>query len=224
MGYDVHITRSGDPNRDSGSAITLQEWLDYVRTDPEMRLDGFAEVTTPQGPTLRYESPGLAVWTAYELDGIPWFDFREDCIVVKNPDAKILKKMNQIAEKLNARVIGAEGKSCDQASDENSEVLMIRKTAELNWFSIAFPAACSLCFTVCGIWIIWVVITSAIANHDRASGAAIFSLFGLAFLYFGIRNIQYLLHIMKTHPESKIKILAWIIFSAIVFYVKIFWL
>lgn len=61
MGYEVHITRKGDWFEDGGLAITIEEWKRYVASDPEMRLDGFAEVTTPDGSVLRVESPGISV-------------------------------------------------------------------------------------------------------------------------------------------------------------------
>ncbi len=38
-----------------------------------------------------------------------WFDFRDGCISVKNPDEKILRKMHQIASQLDAKVLGVEG-------------------------------------------------------------------------------------------------------------------
>ncbi len=38
-----------------------------------------------------------------------WFDFRDGCISVKNPDEKILRKMHQIASQLDAKVLGDEG-------------------------------------------------------------------------------------------------------------------
>jgi hypothetical protein len=45
MGYELHITRKRDWS-DAGPEITLDEWLALVRSDPDMRLDGFAEAQT----------------------------------------------------------------------------------------------------------------------------------------------------------------------------------
>jgi hypothetical protein len=113
LGYDVHITRADDWSESETAPITLEEWLAYVRSDPEMRLDGNASATSPAGDTLTYESEGLAVWTAYsqhEQDGnMAWFDHRGGEIVVKNPDPEILDKMCSIARALRARVQGDEG-------------------------------------------------------------------------------------------------------------------
>jgi hypothetical protein len=38
-----------------------------------------------------------------------WFDWRDGCIVVKNPDDEILNKMKQIAVQLRAIVVGDDG-------------------------------------------------------------------------------------------------------------------
>jgi hypothetical protein len=72
-----------------------------------MRLTGTAEAKTPDA-VLRYENPGLAIWTKAPHSGT-WFDYRRGRIVVKNPDPEILAKMKQIAGKLRAKVIGDEG-------------------------------------------------------------------------------------------------------------------
>lgn len=113
MGYDVHITRAESWLDSEESPIPLEEWLEYVQLDPEMRLDGYAEARLPDGHTLRYENAGLSVWVAYSKharDGnMAWFDFREGCVVVKNPDEEILQKMKEIARALGARVQGDDG-------------------------------------------------------------------------------------------------------------------
>src|SRR5262249_31763540 len=113
MGYDVHITRALEWVNAESNPIALEEWLAYIESDPEMRLDGFAEVQTPAGEILKCESAGLAVWTAWpgvgQRNGCAWFDYHAGCIVVKNPDDEILAKMCAIAERLEANVQGDEG-------------------------------------------------------------------------------------------------------------------
>lgn len=65
MGYDLTITRC-DPEDDQCSAnIGLEEWLEYVRSDREFRLDGFAEAKLSGKEVLRMEAEGLAVWIKY---------------------------------------------------------------------------------------------------------------------------------------------------------------
>jgi len=113
LGYDVHITRAKSWLDASTQPIVLEEWLEYVRSDREMRLDGHAEARTSVGESVAYDNAGLAVWTGYSQDGKDgnhaWFDFRNGCVVVKNPDSEILRKMSSIAGSLGARVQGDDG-------------------------------------------------------------------------------------------------------------------
>lgn len=113
MGYDVHITRKAKSwaDRDDSAVITLEEWLSYVASDSEMRLDNYAEVPVyGTNDTLRTESEGLSVWLPYSKNAragnYAWFDFQEDRVTVKNPDEEILSKMLTIARALHARVQG----------------------------------------------------------------------------------------------------------------------
>lgn len=117
MGYDVHITRAENWLDSEESPITLQDWQAYLNSDPEFRLDGFAETSNPQGEMIRIESQGLAVWTKYSKHGVrgtmAWFDWSEGQIVVKNPDEEILEKMRAVAKRLEALVQGDDGESYD---------------------------------------------------------------------------------------------------------------
>jgi hypothetical protein len=117
VGYDVHITRKEHWSDEAGPEISLDEWLHYVGSDPEMRLDGFAEAALPGGSVLRTESPGIAVWTTYsghEVDGnMAWFCHFGDRVTVKNPDEEILQKMARIAQTLAAKVQGDDGEEYD---------------------------------------------------------------------------------------------------------------
>ncbi len=49
MGYDVHITRKDEWFSEEGAEISLDEWKQYIDSDPEMRLDNYAETDTPEG-------------------------------------------------------------------------------------------------------------------------------------------------------------------------------
>jgi len=117
MGYEVHITRANEWTESKKTPVALADWEAYVNADPEMRLDGFAETTTPQGETIRIEIPGIAVWTSYsghEVDGnMAWFSWFNGRVSVKSPDKEILQKMHAIAEALNAIVLGDEGERYD---------------------------------------------------------------------------------------------------------------
>ncbi|MBB1631037.1 hypothetical protein [Cupriavidus sp. UME77] len=110
MGYDVYITRKSNWFDERGSDIDIEEWKGLVQADPDMRLDGNASVALKDGSTLRVESDGLAVWSAYSGNGnggnMAWLDFQQGNVVVKNPDGEILGKMWQLAQRLNAKVQG----------------------------------------------------------------------------------------------------------------------
>ncbi|PHM60829.1 hypothetical protein Xsto_03622 [Xenorhabdus stockiae] len=51
MGFNVHITRVdlndyyADPDRysDEAANISMQEWIDYINQDDEMKLEGYAD-------------------------------------------------------------------------------------------------------------------------------------------------------------------------------------
>ena len=118
MGYDIHITRQGNwYDEELVLQISPDEWKDYIKRDPEMRIDNFAEATTVSGQSIRIDNEGLAVWTKYSGDNIDsnhaWFDYRNGNITVKNPDKEIMKKMLTVADKLNAKMQGDEGEIYD---------------------------------------------------------------------------------------------------------------
>ena len=122
MGYDVRITRKKNWSDENGPDISLDEWIDVVTDDRDMRLDGYAETRVGGGTILRIENAGLSVWTAYsghrEGEIMAWFDFRCGNIVVKNPDLEILRKMWSLAEALSARVQGDDGELYDASGRE----------------------------------------------------------------------------------------------------------
>jgi hypothetical protein len=97
MGYDAHITRKKFWAGTEGSPITSQEWLAYIATDSQLRLD----------PTSKRHSVTiLGIQSEYPDPWIEWFDGN---IYTKNPDEAILTKMVQIASALGARVQGDDG-------------------------------------------------------------------------------------------------------------------
>ncbi|HEU0185991.1 MAG TPA: hypothetical protein VFS27_11795, partial [Blastocatellia bacterium] len=73
-----------------GADISADEWLEYVESDPELSID---------------ESNGkyFAIWK------VDWLDWRRGEIYTKNPRRKLVEKMIQIANRLNAKVQGDEG-------------------------------------------------------------------------------------------------------------------
>ncbi|MEX1827166.1 hypothetical protein [Luteibacter sp. CQ10] len=113
MGYDIHITRKTHWFDDEGPTISMEEWKAYIASDPELRLDGYAETTVGNGAVLRVKNEGMAVWTAYSKDNTAWIWLDSSGIVAKNPDNEILRKMFQIAQMLGARVVGDDDEEYD---------------------------------------------------------------------------------------------------------------
>ena len=104
MGYELHITRILEGSGGESKPISLEEWLSYVRGDPEMQIRPAAEATSPKGEVIRIPGEGLALWKED-----CWFDWRRGKITVKNPSEVVICKMKQIAARLGARVQGDEG-------------------------------------------------------------------------------------------------------------------
>ncbi|QKG57110.1 hypothetical protein GKZ68_11000 [Hymenobacter sp. BRD128] len=123
MGYEVHITRKVPrwADEEDNATITLAEWLDYVASDSEMRLDEYPEwpVYLADG-NINPESDGQSVWLPYSKNGVAgnyaWFCYFSDRVTVKNPDEEILGKMLAIARTLGARVQGDDGEYFDESS------------------------------------------------------------------------------------------------------------
>ena len=95
MGYEVHITRAAHWTESEKKPITLAEWEACVQSDPEMRMDNFAEITSPAGMKIRIDGEGIAVWkghSAYE-EGVsmPWISLRMGRIIVKNPEVMLTR-------------------------------------------------------------------------------------------------------------------------------------
>jgi len=144
MGYDVHITRKNDWLDDDGEEISISEWKNYISSDPEMRLDGYAEAITPNG-TLRVESEGMAVWlnwSKHEKDGgMAWMDHSGGNVISTNPDDEVLKKMFEISLILNAKVQGEECEVYDADGQSNwkelkEEGLRLRKLMDKKWWQL----------------------------------------------------------------------------------------
>lgn len=104
MGYELNIIRKNnwdDPAESSN--ITLQEWSDYAKQDPELERDV-------------NERDGFYLWKGYPEDqssGIPWFDYYKGFIASKNPNFVVIQKMISIAEALNAKIYDEEGEPFD---------------------------------------------------------------------------------------------------------------
>jgi signal recognition particle subunit SEC65 len=113
MGYDLHITRAEWWGESKEHPISFSEWQEIIKGDPQLQLVNAAERTMQNGMALSFENPGIAVCIIEDEDEeYPvYFDFINGRIVVKNPNDQMINKMKEIAEKLNASVIGDEGET-----------------------------------------------------------------------------------------------------------------
>lgn len=122
MGYEVHITRK-ENWFDDGPDIALEEWLDVVRSDAEMRLDAHAEATVGEGAVLRVQDPSMSVWIQYSKHGqhgnMAWFWHNNGNVMVNNPDEEILRKMSKIATRLSAKV---QGDDCELYGEDGNPI------------------------------------------------------------------------------------------------------
>jgi hypothetical protein len=109
MGYELQIVRLTDYEDDEEeSNISLEEWLTYVSTDKELNLTNGYQSNIPGIDRRWHEVPGFCEWKAAELEdgSSPWLDYGYGCISTKNPGDKLIKKMIEIANALNAKVRG----------------------------------------------------------------------------------------------------------------------
>jgi len=106
MGYELHITRKKDWSDENGPKITVEDWLAYIATDPQLRLDA-----TSKSYTVR-----LDMRSKYPDPWLAWF---EGDLYTKNPDEQILAKMLQIASVFGAKVQGDDGEIYRTANFED---------------------------------------------------------------------------------------------------------
>ena len=97
MGYELHITRRKQWF-DEGDDITKEEFMTYVRSDPEFAYPGeggdeFADWKSPAG------------------NYVTWLWWVEGRVITKNPEAEFVDKMVSVAKKLNAKVQGDDGET-----------------------------------------------------------------------------------------------------------------
>ena len=108
MGYDLQIVRGGDYFDNPAHQITAEEWLSYIASDPELKLAGV-------------NGPHFVIWDGPSEYPEPWLDWQFGTIYSKNPDAPIVAKMIQIAERLCAQVRGDDGEIYRSPSDSYFE-------------------------------------------------------------------------------------------------------
>lgn len=102
MGYDLHISRRENCSEE-GSDISAEEWLEYVHTSADLRLDAAS-------------GTHFARWMGTgESDGA-WLDWSDGQIYSKNPTPPLIDRMVAIARHFGATVRGDDGETYDSGS------------------------------------------------------------------------------------------------------------
>ena len=106
MGYDLHITRAEHWIEASSHPISSDEVMRLVAEDPELEVSliDFYDRSTEEGGIERIHP---ILWTAHSEEIALWFQDGE--ITTKNPDDATIVKMLEIAEKVQAQVLGDDG-------------------------------------------------------------------------------------------------------------------
>ena len=112
MGYELHITKKANWAY-GGPDISGADWMGYLASDPELRLSNPVAVTLSDGSTYNHQNPFLAKWHGHSSGSSVLFDYRDQQIIVRNPDPETIAKMQQVSKKLGARVQGDNGEFYD---------------------------------------------------------------------------------------------------------------
>ena len=131
MGYEVHIYRKTNWDIDEPSDISLDEWISYVKSDPEIELDtDKQENESPTGFCYWINSPEP------EPGNPPWFDYGHGHISTKWTDQSTIAKMVKIANKLNAKVMGDEGEFYNELGlvDMNNLPKNLQSKKQKSWW------------------------------------------------------------------------------------------
>ena len=96
MGVDFHITRAEFWADNEDAPITAEEWLEYVKADPELEL-------------VSENRPHYTLWLGASAHAEPWLDWRGGDIWTKYPDTALYLKMLDIAKCFGATVQDDDG-------------------------------------------------------------------------------------------------------------------
>jgi hypothetical protein len=127
MGREVYITRKKEWF-ESGTEknIPLDDWMSFVKNDPDMRLDNFTMVKLENGEMFKYDNPGTAAFLHRKCGEMEVceiiFEYISGNIRVNDPDTETMEKIKHIAFKLNAHVQAeseAETEEIELTPDEN---------------------------------------------------------------------------------------------------------
>lgn len=153
MSYHVYITRADFWAENDGMEITADEWLELIRTDPQLAHD-------------ESNGPFFALVSGSPDGQHGWLDWSDGNVYANYPKHALLRKMLQIAGRFGAELQGEDGetyKSIDDfpepidASDrsrEGREVLSAYERRELLWKFVVYGtiAAAIIAINVFDLW------------------------------------------------------------------------
>lgn len=96
MGVEFHITRAEYWAENDDDQISSDEWLDIINNDPELSLS-------------QISGEFHTIWNGEGSDGEDWLEWSEGNISTKWPPTPLYRKMLQISQKLNAKVMDDDG-------------------------------------------------------------------------------------------------------------------
>ena len=104
MGYNLYITRAGSWLDRTETPIGEAEWSAVVDADPtlELSMTDYYE----RKVNSRIERIRAVIWMTHPQLVAFWF--YDGAVTLKNPDNATIRKMVELAHKLNARVLGEE--------------------------------------------------------------------------------------------------------------------
>jgi len=107
MGVELHITRAEFWADNETAAISPDEWLAYVATDPELALQ----------PEFGRHFKGHVIWTGPSKYEEPWLHWSQGNISTKWPDTALYRKMLRVASALHAHVQDDDGRAYTSEHD-----------------------------------------------------------------------------------------------------------
>lgn len=103
MTYKIYITRATHPKKAAEAPIQLDEWVNLVKTIPDLHIQETESSPLPGQPASR---EGLVRWAAHPFALPIWFSFENHMISTENPDGYTAMRMRNLANRLNARLHG----------------------------------------------------------------------------------------------------------------------
>jgi hypothetical protein len=130
MGYDLYITRADHTWETQLRPISEQEWRALAESDPTLQasITDYTDRRLADG-TIERVHPWLYV-THPERRALWYYN---GAISTKDPDTQLVVKMVQLADRLQAHVIGDEGEVYDQTGQPIASTIEVTPAKKSRW-------------------------------------------------------------------------------------------